>query len=1424
DTSANEPPTIDSFSPIEAEITIDLAVDPLVDFSITASDPENDPLTYLWTIDGQLVSITTSLDGDDYAAHATLGDHTVVVSVNDGNNPPVLHSWILHITDSSANQPPTIDSFTPTETEINIDLAVDPLVDFAITASDPENDPLTYEWTFGGQTVSTTANLDDTDYAALATVGDHTVLVSVTDGNNPPVTHSWTLHITDTSANQPPTIDSFSPIETTVNLDVGDSQEFSVTASDPENDPLTYSWTVDGTPVGTNSNSYTYNATTTGQFIIRITVTDSITLNPPYQEWTVNVQSPDMLEDILKKTFGFFWYETDNPSTGLIRDRLLANVPDPSVDSQYNKASMAATGFGLAAMCVAAEKYGDGTNSDWQITPAELAARVEMILDTLLGIQANQAQAGDATWGIDGFFYHFVNIETGERWVNSEVSSIDTAILVAGALTAGEYFESINANIKTKAEQVYANINWASFIDNTPGAHKGQFYKQWMPGGVGYNNGHWDYNDESLLLYLLAIGSPNTQYAIDPDCYYSVRRELGSYATDGKAIVKTWFGSLFAYQYPHAFFDLRDMHDARNLDLWQNSTDATIANRQFCLDEGAASGYNQHVWGISSAYEAGAQYTGELGAPPLASPGGVVHTGTINPSVVGCAISMLPQEAGDTLLSLKSDPNLWYGDKYGFVGSFKNSTPPVYADYFVGIDLGSMLAMIANYNESGLIWNSFMDAATRYGTMRDLLTTLNFRPNADPKFYVDTDDISAKSQFAYGLIDSTNPTYQISFGLTSVTPNTEYLLALQIFMNNFVGNYDVTVNVNVNGTDQGNQTCSHIENTEDRIKYIDIDSVDLQTGENIITLTWQSGASWLAWKNAELSTPVLTNEWTIVTTELGNEYRVDNTYYAGHADSSLHGTDAYNTFERALNRVTDPYTEISFYMDDLSHDRIITLESLFADGTVYVDLIVNEQLAADNVTMNSSQQVTIPAGLLESGWNVIKLQIDSQGGEWIVWNTIDLALGNPVSLEPPEELAAAAFGADTVNLRWESVNGTAIRYNLYRSESQGGPYTKVNASPITSTQYQDTGRDDYTTYFYVVTAFEDSDPSEESDYSDEVEVATGNYELDYRDGREPNAFGGTASTHFSFVEMTRYDFTLGFAREVTLNAAETSWIGLNGVNLSQATHLSMWIKGTGTEEIEIGLEDGSSQQSFVGVTATSGWHNLHIKLDDFSGVSFNNMAKLYIRSNDTSAITLHIDDIVFERQDGSGFTLEVIPRFVSNNSRATGMSFDNNPGNEYAPANQYIEVKYGVDAENWKIWIYTNNTNGDPQYLGDQFNGLMTADGRHRVPLLWRVYPDVQAGGVPCRNHSDIYSGSNLTWNYVKDKNDGDWDSANQTGQEYSVTCYGSYTWAHLAAVPPGLGERDPVDSTYRVYLGGVFKNASAGEYSASIYFDLTHE
>lgn len=1413
--------------------------------------------------DGQGSFSEDSIKLPDYKSTPALlgGKNVQVADINgDGCLDIIVGGGVFRILmNTAANKPPVLDHIGNKTIESGESLT------FNVTAQDPNGDALMFlagnlpngatflskifRWTPASSDIGQHANIrfiakEDTQFA-LEGSEDITILVT---GSDSPIIDPPDNFDTQTNTNNSPIIDSYSPLEAIFDLTVGNSQAFSITASDQDTgDTLTYNWSVNGSPAGANSNSYGYSASQAGQFTVKVTVSDGKVTTPPEHIWTVNVNPYDIqqiLNDIINRAFNYFWRETDNPATGFVRDRLLVNG-DPAADSNYEKASMAATGFGLSAMCVAAKKYGDGSDPDWQVSPEDLAARVELILDTLLRIQSNQSPGGDATWGKSGFFYHFVNINTGENWPNVEVSSIDTAILIAGALTAGEYFKDVNPNVSSKANQLYANVDWNSFVDYTSNDHYGQFYKQWMPGAQGHNNGHWDYNDESTLLYLLAIGSPVPEYAVNPDLYYSMRRELGSYGADGKAIVRTWFGSLFAYQYTNAFFDLRNMHDARNVDWWQNAVHATIANRQFCIDQDNAGdyGYNQNVWGLSSSYSIGATYVGEYGAPPTGNPNGPTHDGTVNPSVVASAISMLTSEVGETLASMKSDPNLWHQDSYGFVDSFKNSDPRIYSDYFVGLDLGVSLVMLANHTDSGLIWNNFMNAQTRYGTMRDLLTQLNFHSNSDSKLYIDVDDITPKSQFAYGSIDSANTASQVSFNLIDIVPNSKYILAIHTFMNNFAGDYQVILNVSANGNDEGNQAISHVTDKSDDIKYIEVDSSHLQPGENVITLTWQSGASWIAWKNLEISSPITNNEWTITRSLSATEYRLDDTYYTGHADK--YGAIAYKTFEQALNSAADPYTDILFYIDDLDHDRKLTLTPHDSNGVVYVNITVNGQLSSENTLINGQQQqVIIPANLLKAGWNRVRLTMTDQGGEWLIWDRLKLELGDLATIEAPQGFVAASFGKNTSKLRWNSAP-FAAKYNLYRSMTKGGPYTIVDEVNPPAASYTDTGLLDNTVYYYVVRAVK-ADGAESQD-SQEAAVTTGSYQLDYGDGHSPNVFGqgtfdnaGSSLGDNAFTQIARYNGLPGKVRIFNVASSQKNTIGLNNANINDATIFSFRVKGeTGGEKFQIKLKDNAGAEASVSLEIPSGaiWQEMHFNMaDTFSGIDLTNMQSMEVVSQTTlGQITFYFDEVEFATVGLTGDKLDVKIRNGANDGLATGVDFGATTA-ENGPvlSNQYIEIGY-ASSGSWGIQIFTDNKAEDarPRFtgIGDRANGLVgMTDSGYRVPVLWQVWQEKKGyynGTETPEFDTTIDDGDRAEFAFIMDKSDSDW-SVPYARNYRTLMDHNGLLGAPvpLAVPPPGYWPRlGNTGQPIYIYLAADFTGVPAQQYTTNkLIIDIYHE
>jgi hypothetical protein len=1216
-----------------------------------------------------------------------------------------------------------------------------------------------------------------------------------------------------------------------VSVNYGQNQSFTVTADTGYNIDQVL---VDGAPVTLSAGAYTFT---------------NVTANH-----TIAASFTDIGDEIIQKSFGYFWGETDNPETGFTRDRVAVDSADrnSAFDPFYNRASMSATGFQLAALCVAdADPEVAGG-----VTHEQLVARATLIMDKLLEIQGNQTSEPStwALWGRDGFFYHYTDIDTGQRYGDSEVSTIDTAIVVAGAITAGNHF---GGTLKDKALQIYKNVNWNAFLDTNRVVSDGnnvlnpsyyQIYHAWSP-EVAANSGfygHWDYTNECMILYMLAIATPQTLYAVPAEAFYSVRRELGSFAPGGKPMVKSWDGALFEYQYTQAFFNFKDssgdpLYDRQGIDWWDNSVEATKANKAFCngfLSEFAS---DADLWGLTSGYKDGFSY-GVHGARPaalaVADP-----DGTVFPAAVGGSLPFLPVETRRALARMKElydqyDHPIW-GD-YGFVNSFRmgadvSDTPSPISKFYCGIDVGISLVMAQNLKD-GLVWGDFYDFEIEPGVKLGdrIKQAAGLASSRDCVLTVD--DVSGRSGFRMGRIDPANTQYTVTFDLPSVM-SAPYLLAVHSFMNGELPDHVVNVSVKANGS--ASFPAQFVYNgsgrPQDMIKYIPIDSANLVAGQNTITLEWQSatqGADWLAWDNIELSSPVENNLWSVARNEtvepkalFGSEYRTDDTYYVGSDISSL---------EQAVNKDVECFTDILFYTERPTAEYAkLTLDILRTqlDANANLQVFVNGSATpVYSGTAVTSGQIVTPSFELADGWNRITIYHSGVTGgapaEWVRWSGISLAEANPAQFNPPQALAAASLGPDKINLRWHVVNGIDVRYNIYRSAAAAGPYTKINGTALSSTQYQDTGLADNTTYYYAVTAFTESDPSSESVRSAAVAKKTGGYDVDYRDGRDPNSFGGLSSAQFAYFSAYRHDWTDGYVRRLVLNAGDTAWIGLAGANVNQANTVSIWICGTGSERIDIGLQNiGSATASTVSVTVSPGWQNFKAKLSDFSGVTAANLDKLSVKNASGSAMTVLIDDAAFIYEEAGSATLEVSARNVSDNSVSTGISLNNDNVNTYAPAMQYLKVQYdSPDATAWQIWVYTKNDNGDAAALGGQYNGLMRSDGKARIALLWRAYTDVQAGGVACRTTSDVYSGATMTWNYIKDRNDSDWVSSNPPGSEYSVAAFGRKNeWAYIAPVPPGLGSRSPSSNTFYLYLGADVGSASPGDYSTRIYIDITH-
>ena len=366
------------------------------------------------------------------------------------------------------------------------------------------------------------------------------------------------------------------------------------------------------------------------------------------------------LDKLEQDSFHYFIKEI-NPENGLIKDSSRPGAPS----------SVAAVGFGLTALCI-------GESRGW-ISEKEAYERVLQILKTFRDKVPHE----------HGFFYHFLDMRTGKRAWNSEVSSIDTALFLAGALFAGEYFKA--TPVEKVARELYERVEWPWMMNGRKVMCMG-----WKPerGFLWY---YWDSYSEAMILYALAIGSPT--HPIDKEAWFEWKRTLGSYK--GYEVIYSYFGSIFTYQYSHAWIDFRKLYDEGGINYYTNSLKASLANREFCIDnQGEYKGYGEDSWGITACIGPDG-YKG-YGAKP----GMALNDGTIAPSGMAGSIVFTKDESIKGLKSLYDTHKRFLYGKYGFKDAF-NIDKNWWAEEYLAIDVGITLLMVENHR-TGAVWNTFM--------------------------------------------------------------------------------------------------------------------------------------------------------------------------------------------------------------------------------------------------------------------------------------------------------------------------------------------------------------------------------------------------------------------------------------------------------------------------------------------------------------------------------------------------------------------------------------------------------------------------------------------------------------------------------------------------------------------------------------------
>lgn len=414
---------------------------------------------------------------------------------------------------------------------------------------------------------------------------------------------------------------------------------------------------------------------------------------------------PAFYSEIERRTFLFFW-ETANPKNGLVPDRW----PTPSFSS------IAAVGYAIAA-------YAIGVERGW----CSRGDARDRTLSTLRFFW-NAPQGPDPTGatGYKGFFYHFLDMHTGLRFRNVELSSVDTTILLMGALFAGQYFsrdEAGEREIRDLAQKLYERADWNHFrSDGRVGISMG-----WHPDS-GLLERNWDGMNEGMFIYILALGSPT--HPVPANSWEAWTASYGPFWRGHGATRRLAFAPLFGHQFSHIWIDFRGIRDAvmreAGFDYFENSRRETYANRAYCAANPMGwRGYSRNLWGLSACDGPGNMelpYHGEsrtffgyAARGPTDEPDGR-DDGTIAPTAALGSLPFAPEIVIPCAKTLMGQPGLF--DRFGFRDSFNPSftyqgvkveTGTVdprrgwLATDYLGLDQGPILLQAANYRDD-FIW------------------------------------------------------------------------------------------------------------------------------------------------------------------------------------------------------------------------------------------------------------------------------------------------------------------------------------------------------------------------------------------------------------------------------------------------------------------------------------------------------------------------------------------------------------------------------------------------------------------------------------------------------------------------------------------------------------------------------------------------
>jgi len=386
----------------------------------------------------------------------------------------------------------------------------------------------------------------------------------------------------------------------------------------------------------------------------------------------------ELIEKEIKGCFDFFWHEANQDETskgyGLILDSTRRD----------DMASIAAVGFALSSYVIGVKRgyitFDEGYHRTYQ---------------TLKHVYENVDKK-------NGFYIHFLNIKTAENYRKatgrlSEYSTIDTAILLMGAISAAEFFKG---EVKKITDMMLEEADWAWLIHPDHPVFRMSYHEPSERFIDGWSKASWNHYAEQLMMYFLYAGQDKTDEVDARKLYFGFQRNIGSY--EGKPYIYCHTNALFIHQFSHAFIDFSKYVDPKNFNWFNNSIDATLANYKWCKDHDEFETFKKGYWGLTAMHSKKGYMV--VGGPPW----GFYDIdyrpkidGTVAPYASLSSIMFTPKISIDALNHFAKDPHMW--GKYGLYDSFNFEDGPWYSNTYIGIDKGPTIIMLDNYEQQTIL-------------------------------------------------------------------------------------------------------------------------------------------------------------------------------------------------------------------------------------------------------------------------------------------------------------------------------------------------------------------------------------------------------------------------------------------------------------------------------------------------------------------------------------------------------------------------------------------------------------------------------------------------------------------------------------------------------------------------------------------------